>query len=1406
MFYFTQFYRKYGTRKIANFIKPIIMDSKEVMLPIESVLHWSKISDIVVNPTKDYGYFNKLSGRMFVNTVFEYTDTELHGKFRHLGINTMGIVNKMSHSEKTFTFVKPSASHINMSRKDLMVVNYGCLNHMYKYSIAPLNDYYKYLNVMTTLIDNCVSGKYVTDRNIFVTIDIPPVLPTRQLLDKYLTHFTRSTLNVLTDSRYFNLLEFWKYLTPEHRSESIFSKVPQDQLEKINLLLSFDNKLVLLNLKVLVSTVAEYNTDSTLAKTTKYKANTIRKIFYVMLYRIVNGKSETFDSIANDKDDKDISITLSGIIKDTSGERESESIDIDNLLEHTIVEKEDVFEPAENDLDNSTDDIEVITTSSEINNAIENTSIGSGVSTVEELYDIKYDSATKLNLELTTLKDAGLISKKEVERIEGVLENQKTASSPYESDKVKVSELLDTVSDSYDVSKEDCVITDNPAVLDKEHNKLILRTIEKKYITTQLKKDLVRTVFSIQNSGNIIEDYKVVETDSILGETESHEFKVSTLNGRPSNIKILLPKVRDDGTIKLSGNVYTLRPQRSDLPIRKIARDMVALSSSYGKLFISKATYKKNDFGYWFRRELLKRHEVDAKLKDLVLIEVSNIDTNLPDDYNFISRYVKSFKYDETVFSFEYDSRKKLIKNLTDDILTDIEENSMVLVGSNNNTPVVMGLDNKVYKYVGKKYIEVDDLFTMLGINKNAGPVEYTNIRIYKEQFPVGFLLAYYLGLDTLLKILSPDYTIEEVGKRISGKDFVLTFKNKTLVFNRKDSISDMVFYGLSTLNDALKNVNYETMNTKSKYSTIFAQLKLSVLYINEIKLLEEMFIDPITYSILNKLNMPLNFTGLLLKATELLKDDNYTNPNNITQMTIKGYERIAGMMYGELVNSIKEHRNRSFFSRSKLTIYPYSVINKITEDSTTVLLDDLNPMTIIKQNETITYLGVGGRSKEGMSRSTREMHSSEIGIVSEASPDSGDVGVSANLTANPNIDNTRGILKDFNVEENGFASIVSTSAMLAPFALNEDVKRLNFSNVMNSHIIPMTTMRAPFVRTGYETIIPIKAEGKYIKLAKMEGVITKLTSNEIEVTYVDKTKESFNLASWTTKEESGACYTHTMVTALNKGDTVVKDDTITYTSSFFEPDVFNRKRVLYKSGTYVNVGLMEDIQTYEDSAAISSKMNKVLATTVTKVKSTVVSNTDAVLSIKLPGTKLEPSDVLFTITDGAIGNTNGLDERTLSILQDLKNISPKAKVRGVISKIVVYYNCEIESLSPSLKELVRISDEALIKETKHTGKVSSNYSINGNPLLDNQVEIKTYIHVNDNMGIGDKAILGNQLKFTVGEVYNYDMKTLAGDEIDLLFSQKSISARIVNSPALIGTTSTLLSVITEKCVNEYFN
>lgn len=364
--------------------------------------------------------------------------------------------------------------------------------------------------------------------------------------------------------------------------------------------------------------------------------------------------------------------------------------------------------------------------------------------------------------------------------------------------------------------------------------------------------------------------------------------------------------------------------------------------------------------------------------------------------------------------------------------------------------------------------------------------------------------------------------------------------------------------------------------------------------------------------------------------------------------------------------------------------------------------------------------------------------------------------------------------------------------------------QKRNFISIQSAHAIPIKDMKVPFVRTGYESVFPVRCNKKFVVSAEDEGEVIDVTKKEVVVKY-KKGNVSYKIYSWTTKEESGSCFTHYLIPNVKKGDMISKDDTILYNSSFFEPDIFNPKRVVYKQGTYAYVAITEDSETYEDSGSISAKMAKRLSSVVTKVRSIVLDCKDNVHNLVKIGQKVEPGDPLFSFLSSNDLLSDKVDKEILNILQDIKTSTPKSKVKGEINSIVVYYNCEIEDLSESLKTIVKESDSRLKHQRGYPGKVNSSYSIKGVPLQPGEVEIKIYTTLDDVMSIGDKAIFGNQLKFTVGEVFK-ERYTEKGDEIDATFGFVSIQNRIVNSANLLGTTSTLIKVLQDAAVNMYFN
>ena len=83
-------------------------------------------------------------------------------------------------------------------------------------------------------------------------------------------------------------------------------------------------------------------------------------------------------------------------------------------------------------------------------------------------------------------------------------------------------------------------------------------------------------------------------------------------------------------------------------------------------------------------------------------------------------------------------------------------------------------------------------------------------------------------------------------------------------------------------------------------------------------------------------------------------------------------------------------------------------------------------------------------------------------------------------------------------------------------------------------------------------------------------------------------------------------------------------------------------------------------------------------------------------------------------------------------------------------------------------------------------------------------MQIKIYIDVTEGMGIGDKAIFGNQMKFTVGKIFD-KITAEDGTVIDATFRTEGFIHRIVTSPDLIGTTSEILDRLGKKAVEMYF-
>ena len=1348
---YKEFYRQVGTRLISNFINPKLLMGNTFIFPKDSVLLYVTPSDILKTITRSDGLVF-MTKKPRVLTPLEYAEHGTIGTFKQKSISESAIIARLKKEERGFKYLSVKAKKLQIPTNELLIFNYGAIGTAYKYISHPLADYYKWYN---TLLTATTHTRLVSSRHKFIYLKLPTTLPDYAKIIINLGPEKRRTLDVFRTADQLNILEIFRFMSDEFCKYSILNTIPDERRENTTLLLDVNGNIITINLNLLYS-MLKGRPKTTIAQ---YGPKTISKLLYVFFNKVLEATPHTPETLGNINESA-MNIDLSSIVDIDNNE-----VAVDTLVSDVVA----------ND-------------------------IASASGEVNDVTDEGLTQSENLKNKIGGLTDAKIVSKNVGKRLVNILEEQETKMSPYGDELLK--DMLTIAPEDIVVSEKDKEITPTPVVLDSTMLKDTLSPLNKNYIQNVHEKALLQMMYGIQNTGHLIEEHSVEHNENILGKTETHKLKIRSIKGGATTSSIIVPVLEDDGTFRLSGSTYRMRKQRGDLPIRKISNTRVGLTSYFGKLSVTKATFKKDDYGYWLQREILNLSKISKDLSSVVHIPSINKDVKLPRDYGYFSRYMTGFVFKDTRYNFDYSKRKELTNGVE---LKELEKDGVV-VGLKGKYPVIMRYDNELFYYRDSVFVSLGTLTDVLGITLDKAPIESISVKVFKENIPVVVLLSYYKGFTNLLKHLGTKYaklTPQKID--ITSTQFKLVFKDYIYVIDRDYGVSDIIVSGFNVLHKKIATINSTDLDSRNNFSSLYAVMELPSLYVNEISLIGDMFIDGVTKTILENYNLPTKITDVFIESGRMLLDDNFNSNEGVI---LKGYERLSGMVYSELVGSIRTTVNKSHFSKSKVEINPYGVLKRVMGDSTVVLQDDLNPIAELKQEYDVTYLGANGRSEETMSESTRSISVSEIGVTSEATKDSGAVGISSYMVANPKLSNSLGMIDQYDIDKDGWSSTVSNSAMLSPFGLHDDPKRLMFADIMQSHIIPIANARVPYVLTGYEAVIGSKTSPKFVTTAEGDGEVISVSNKQVIVKYKDKTlgKVTYPVTNWTTKEESGICYTNRLVSNVSKGNKVKRDHVLLYANTYFEPSIHDPTRVIYRTSDLVTVGFFEDPQTYEDSVSISTKLHKRLSTTATMVVSKTYTNTKRLTDLVEVGSKINVGDPLYTIYDTEAMLSDDLDKRTLEILKDNATYIPKSDYNGVVSKVVIYYNSEYKNLSKSIRKYVDISDKELVANTGYTGLVDRSYSIKGIPLGEDMVEIKVYIDTVVDMGRADKLIIGNQLKGTVGETTTGTMIALDGTEILATTATRSFKARIIGSPGLIGTTSMVLEKLKDKAVEEYFN
>lgn len=844
------------------------------------------------------------------------------------------------------------------------------------------------------------------------------------------------------------------------------------------------------------------------------------------------------------------------------------------------------------------------------------------------------------------------------------------------------------------------------------------------------------------------------------------------------------------------------------LPIRKTAPERVALTSYYGKNFIDRSEKVASNYGVWIIRKLSATGE-DAvpSVSEVNFANVFDSKAKVSRTYSAISKEITSFKVNGFTLSFDYGAREKLYGV---EAIKKLETKGHVICGKGKGGLITLDETDNFYFNKDGNIEELGSFTELLNITDKP-PIEFATITVYGKSIPLALALTYKLGIDKLLKKLKAEHRIVPKGTRVSLNDdeYAIQFKDETIVASRNDKVASLILSGFNDYKRHIKSFDLNDFNHKDTIFTVLNRNQLGVRYAREIELMFDMFIDHYTLELLQRMDEPTNFTDLLIRGADLLVTDRHPDETQLDFMRLKGYERFPGLLYRQLVDSIRKYRQQPP-GRAKLEMNPRAVWMDIVKDQSVSLVEDSNPIHNLKEKELVTYSGQGGRSAQSMVKRTRVFHETDKGTISEATVDSSKVAINSYLSANPNLNSLRGTSKQFDSKTDSPTALLSTSALLYPMADKDDTKRVGFISVQASSGVAANGYVTPPLRTGYETVMAHRTDDLYSYVAKQDGKIIELSEDLLKVEYKDGKVEGVELGTRYGKV-TGTTVPHTVVCDLAQGKKFKEGDVLAFNSGFYARDFFDRSQVTLKLGTMASVALMETTDTLEDSCAISQELAGKMVMPVSKARHIHVSFGQEIHNLVGKGLSVNSDSILCTIVDDVASGGDLFDEETLNSLSNLAANTPKAKMEGTVSKIEVLYHGDKKDMSPSLKAIADKADRDRSKTVRGlennkatSGQVHDVIRVDGNKLELDQAIITVYIDGVDGASVGEKGTFGNMLKTVIGRVFTGTNETVDGIQLDATFSYRAIANRIVLSPEIAGTTNSLMKVLSKKVAEIY--
>lgn len=950
------------------------------------------------------------------------------------------------------------------------------------------------------------------------------------------------------------------------------------------------------------------------------------------------------------------------------------------------------------------------------------------------------------------------------------------------------------------------------------------------YEKNLLQRDIVATFMNLSSlpDGFYVTDVQLTDVSTSLSLMDNWRVTLKNkVSGKSNVINIRVPKMKNS-RFYMDGMWWNIGKQDFPIPILKVSNNDVMITSNYNKMSVT-------------RYETRSLVTISALIKILGGLEVNPYVTT-GSSIKANTGFVSTIEYDEFAkrwFSFKtkegfelYFNRVFCMKQYS---FVTIQSNEFCC-GMNNKVPIIINTETGLTRD-GKTLTDImvsilpQDLQDKYRKFKPGKLSMYTEVKVMGIKIPVGLAIAAWEGLKKLFA--KANVQAKYVPRNFDDSSyFTIPFKDRIIAIPNTIP-NQLLFNGFYTINTRAYNVaDFEIpiMNQESVFvdifnnNNIFRDFPQLTTFVTNY----QFFVDAITKDVCNHYNLPDDIVGMLIYATKLLSDNNFTGENHAPLYRVRSSEIIPAIIHDRLAHAISNYNNKTG-SKHKSTTFTFdvnAVINELRTIPTVNPVSTLNPMIELHSQETISKKGFHGVNNDRTyTLDKRTYDNSMVGKMALTSSNDSNVGINRQLTAAPKITSLRGYTANKAMDDKfDDLELASFSELITPGTVSRDDSiRTAIACSQTGHIIATADSAPVLISNGIDEVIPAHLSEDFSVLAEKDGKVIEMNEQYMIVQYKDGEKQAINIGLKSGFNVGGGFYVNNQLKAnFELNESFQKNDILAYHPGHFTKDSTGMIRL--NIGPMMNVAFTGIYSTYEDAGLVTTKASKRLMSELIMKQDTKISATDHIEKVVRVGDEIEIGDPLIIFGLGDSGDKSidklltAFGSRAADMLAASKRII-KSQYAGTVVDIKMYTIRNMDSLSPSLFTILNTHFNENIEKRKILDKhdksdspykLNTLYTLPTQPLktpsikgITTDVLIEIFISHKDEASVGDKLAIFGASKQILSEVVPEGLEPYAesnpNEEISLFVAPSSILKRMIPSMVINASGNKVLCALKDE-------